>query len=68
MIDFIFPVLLTSFAVFFIILSKSEKNFQKLVENNGEKFANKVNNGLKVCGYLLLVCLLAWLVIHFFFG
>ena len=62
MIDIIFPVSLTLFAVFFIILSKSKKNFQKLVENNGEKFANKVNNGLKICGYLLLVCSFVWLV------
>jgi len=68
MIDFVFPVSLTLFAVFFIILSKSKKNFEKLVENNGEKFAKKVNNILKICGCLLLVCLLVWLVSHFFFG
>lgn len=61
MLDFIFPVSFTLFAIFFLILSKSKKNYQKLVENNGEKFANKVNKSLKICGYLLLVCSLFWL-------
>ena len=65
MLDFIFPVSFALFAVFFLILSNSKKNYQKLVENNGEKFANKVNIGLKICGYLLLVCSLIWLVGNF---
>ena len=65
MLDFIFPVSFALFAIFFLILSNSKKNYQKLVENNGEKFANKVNKGLKICGYLLLVCSLFWLVGNF---
>lgn len=62
MLDFIFPISFTLFALFFLILSKSKKNYQKLVENNGEKFANRVNKGLKICGYLLLVFSLFWLI------
>lgn len=65
MLDFIFPVSFTLFGIFFIILSKSKKNYKKVVENSGEKFANKVNKGLKICGYLLLVCSLFWLAGNF---
>lgn len=61
MLDLIFPISFTLFAIFFLILSKSKNNYQKLVENNGEKFANRVNKGLKICGYLLLVFSLFWL-------
>ena len=65
MLDFILPSSFALFAIFFLILSNSKKNYQKLVENNDEKFANKVNKGLKICGYLLLVCSLSWLVGNF---
>ena len=65
MFDFIFPVSFALFAIFFLILSNSKMNYQKLVENNGEKFANKVNKGLKICGYLLMICSLYWLVGNF---
>jgi hypothetical protein len=54
------------FAIFFLILSKSKKNYQKLVENNDEKFAKRVNKILKTCGYLLLACSLFWLAGNFF--
>ncbi len=64
--NFIFPVLFILFAIFFLILSKNKKNYQKLIENNGEKFANKINKGLKVCGYLLLICSLFWLAVNFY--
>jgi len=54
------------FAIFFLVLSKSKKNYQKLVENNGEKFANQVNKTLKTGSYLLIVCSLLWLAGNFF--
>jgi hypothetical protein len=66
MSNFILPVSFTMFAIFFLVLSKSKKNYQKLVENNGEKFANQVNKTLKTGGYLLIVCSLLWLAGNFF--
>ena len=65
MSNFILPVSFTMFAIFFLVLSKSKKNYQKLVENNGEKFANQVNKTLKTGGYLLLACSLFWLAGNF---
>ena len=66
MSNFILPVSFTMFAIFFLVLSKSKKNYQKLVENNGEKFANQVNKTLKTGSYLLIVCSLLWLAGNFF--
>ncbi|MCD4763206.1 MAG: hypothetical protein K8R28_04175 [Desulfobacterales bacterium] len=66
MSDFILPVSFIMFAIFFLVLSKSKKNYQKLVENNDEKFANQVNKTLKTGGYLLIVCSLLWLAGNFF--
>ena len=66
MLNFIFQVSFIMFAIFFLILSKSKKNYQKLVENNDEKFAKRVNKTLKTCGYLLLACSLFWLAGNFF--
>ena len=66
MLSSIFPILFILFAIFFLTLSISKKNYQKLVENNGEKFANYVNKGLKVGGCLLLICSLFWLAVNFF--
>jgi len=66
MSNFILPVSFTMFAIFFLVLSKSKKNYQKLVENNGEKLANQVNKTLKTGGYLLIVCSLLWLAGNFF--
>ncbi len=63
MLDYITPISFALFAIFFLIISNSKKNYQKLVENNDEKFANKVNKGLKIGGYLLLVCSLLWLIL-----
>jgi flagellar biosynthesis protein FlhB len=65
MSKFILPISFTIFAIFFLILSKSKKNYQKLVENNDEKFANQVNKTLKIGGYLLLVCSFLWSIITF---
>jgi hypothetical protein len=62
MIDFIFPVSFAVFAIFFLILSSSKKNYQKMVDNNDEEFAKKVNKALKICGYLLLVLSIFWMV------
>jgi hypothetical protein len=62
MFDFIFPILFAAFAIFFLILSKSKRNYQKLLENNDEDFANKVNRGLKIGGYLLLICAFLYFV------
>ena len=53
MVDIILPISLALFAIFFLILSNSKKNYQKLVGNNGETFAKKVNKGLKICASLL---------------
>jgi isoprenylcysteine carboxyl methyltransferase (ICMT) family protein YpbQ len=62
MLNIFFPVSFIIFATFFLFLSKSKKNYQKLVESNGEEFAVRVNKVLKVCGYLLLSCSIVWLL------
>ena len=67
MLNIIFPISFILFATFFLFLSKSKKNYQKLVESSGEKFAGQVNKGLKVCGYLLLICSIVWLLLDFLF-
>jgi isoprenylcysteine carboxyl methyltransferase (ICMT) family protein YpbQ len=64
MIDYIFPLIIIFFALFSFILSKSEKNYKKLVENNGKEFANKINNYLKIGGYLLFLCSIIWIGIN----
>jgi len=51
-------------AIFFLFLSKNKNNYLKLVESYGERFAGNVNKGLKVCGYLLLICSIAWLLLN----
>jgi isoprenylcysteine carboxyl methyltransferase (ICMT) family protein YpbQ len=66
MIDYIFPIIFILFAIFALVLSKSKTNYQKLVENNGEDFANKVNKYLKVGGYLLFICSILWICFNFF--
>ena len=65
MFDAIFPILFAIFAIFFLLLSSSKKNYQRLVENNDEKFAKKVNKALKVCASLLLACSFLWAVFTF---
>jgi uncharacterized membrane protein YkvI len=61
MLDYIFPIMFLFSAIFFVTLSKSKKNYQKLVESNGEDFANWVNKYLKFGGYFLLICSVIWL-------
>ena len=63
--DYIFPGMFIIFAIFSLILSKSKKNYQKLVENNGEEFANRINKVLKFGGYLLFICSVVWLGFNF---
>ena len=65
MLNIFLPISFILFATFFLFLSKSKKNSQKLVESSGEKFADRVNRGLKVCGYLLLICSIVWLLSNF---
>jgi uncharacterized membrane protein len=67
MLNIFFPISFILIAIFSLFLSKSKKNYQKLVESNGEKFAGQVNKGLKVCGYLLLICSIVWLLLDFLF-
>lgn len=62
MLDFVIPLLFAVFGAFFIILSRSKRNYVKLIENSSVEFANKVNNGLKIGGYLLLACSFLYLV------
>jgi len=64
MTDYIFPILFIMFAVFSLFLSMSKKNYQKLIKNNGEKFANQIIRYLKICGYLLLICAVVWIGIN----
>jgi len=43
------------FGVVSIFLSKSKANYEKLVKNNGEDFANKIVKYLHIGGYILLI-------------
>jgi isoprenylcysteine carboxyl methyltransferase (ICMT) family protein YpbQ len=60
MLNFIFPVSFIMFAIFFLILSKSKKNYQKLVDSNGEKFATQISKYLNIGGYFLLIFSSIW--------
>jgi hypothetical protein len=53
-------------AILSLTASKSKWYYQKLVENNDEKFANKIIKVHKICGYLLLGVSLLWLVDIYF--
>ncbi len=67
MLNTLFPISFMIFAIFLFFLSKSEKNYKKLVESNDEKFAGRVNKGLRISGYLLFVCSIAWMLLNSFF-
>jgi len=54
------------FSICGILLSRSEKNFKNLVENNGEKFAVQITKFLKFGGVALLVISVIWLILLFF--
>lgn len=64
MLGLIFPLVLILCAIYALIVSSSEKNYRKLVQDNGEVFANKVTKATKVCAYLLLVCSMISLVFN----
>ena len=66
MMDYLFPGMFIIFAIFSLTLSKSKSNYQKLVANNGEDFANLINKILKIGGYLLFFCAIIWLALNFF--
>jgi hypothetical protein len=53
-------------AILFLTASKSRWYYQKVVEDNDEKYANQVIKCLKLCGYLLFIFPLIWLFIIFF--
>jgi hypothetical protein len=66
MLNITFPISFILFATFFLVLSKNKKNYQKLVESNGKKFADRINKGLMLCGILLLICGVVWFLSDLF--
>jgi hypothetical protein len=67
MLNIFLPISFVILAIFFLLLSKSKKNYQKLVESSGEKFASQITRGLKVCGYLIFICSVIWLSFNYIF-
>jgi len=53
-------------AIFAILLSKSKKNYERLVENGGEKFAAQVTRYLRLGGVLFLIFSVIWLLVVLF--
>jgi hypothetical protein len=53
--NIIFSGLFALFGVYFLILSNSKKNYQRLVENNDKKYADRNIKNLKIGGFILLV-------------
>jgi isoprenylcysteine carboxyl methyltransferase (ICMT) family protein YpbQ len=51
----IYSGLFALFGVYFLIFSTSKKNYQRLVENNDKKYADRNTKVLKIAGFLLLV-------------
>ena len=62
MLRLILPVSSMLFAAFLIFLSKNKKNYQKLVDSNGEKFAVQISKYLNIGGYFLLIFSSIWLL------
>ena len=54
MLDITFIIMFFLFGIVSIVLSKNKSNYKNLVNNNGERFADKVTKGLNVGGYVLL--------------
>ena len=63
--NFIFSGLFALFGFYFLILSNSNKGYQRLVENNDEKYADRNIKVIKIGGFLLLVCSLLLIVATF---
>ncbi len=68
MLRLIYPISSMLFAIFFIFLSKNKKNYQKLVENGGEKFAAKTSKLLNIGGFSLLIFSSLWLLFFLIIG
>jgi hypothetical protein len=62
MLRLILPISSMLFATFFIFLSKNKKNYQKLVNSNGEKYAAQISKYLNIGGYFLLIFSSIWLL------
>ena len=62
MLRLIYPISSMLFSILFIFLSKNKKNYQKLVENGGEKFAAKTSKLLNIGGFSLLIFSSLWLL------
>lgn len=65
MVNIAFAIATMVFSIGFILLSKSEKNYNSLVESNGEAFAQKVTKVLGIGGKCLLVFSVLWLIFLF---
>lgn len=63
LIDFMTPVTGLFFGTAFILLSKSSKNYQKIIDNHGEQFAKTANKYMKICGYLSIICSALWILL-----
>jgi len=68
MLRLIYPISSMLFAIFFIFLSKNKKNYQKLVENSGGKFAAKTSKLLNIGGFSLLIFSSLWLLFLLIIG
>jgi len=68
MLRLIYPISSMLFAIFFIFLSKNKKNYQKLVENSGKKFAAKTSKLLSIGGFSLLIFSGLWLLFLLIIG
>jgi len=62
MIDIIAPIMTFSIAVISVFLSKSQKNYNGLLDSGGEKFALKITKCLKWGGLLLSIFSILWLL------
>jgi len=54
-ISLIFSISFVVFGAHLLALSFSKSTYQKLQKDNGEKFANQVTKGLRICGCLLIL-------------
>ena len=61
--NILFPAMFLLFGITALALSMSKKNFSKLVENNGEKFALQLNKILRIGGVFLLICSVVWVIV-----
>jgi hypothetical protein len=61
-------IILGSFvsSVSFLLLARSKKNFDKLVENEGEEFVVKTTISINKSGIVLMVIALGWSIVILF--